>query len=185
MIKAIIKNDDYNQNNSKQAIEDCNIDRNNRAIDEKNIIDMKENVKLEKNATTLSRLKKLKNIKHFELIIAFGVALVAIIIYFAFSTFSASPPTTFDNKEYGKDLSGNVAKLLSNIDGVGECEVLITFCEPQDAFSQQNEGQFDNIVGVVVVAKGGGDTNVKVKIVDAVSALLKVKSNCVKVYKMK
>ncbi|MEG1394675.1 MAG: hypothetical protein RSD04_02875 [Clostridia bacterium] len=146
---------------------------------------MKENVKLEKNATTLSRLKKLKNIKHFELIIAFGVALVAIIIYFAFSTFSASPPTTFDNKEYGKDLSGNVAKLLSNIDGVGECEVLITFCEPQDAFSQQNEGQFDNIVGVVVVAKGGGDTNVKVKIVDAVSALLKVKSNCVKVYKMK
>ncbi|MEG2413878.1 MAG: hypothetical protein RSB61_04415, partial [Clostridia bacterium] len=82
MIKAIIKNDDYNQNSSRQPLDDCNVEKNvnsNVTNAQPNEIVTIKNVEVEKNATTLSRLKKLKNVKHFELIIAFGVALVAII----------------------------------------------------------------------------------------------------------
>ena len=41
------------------------------------------------------------------------------------------------------------------------------------------------IQGIVVVAEGGDDVAVKIKIIDAICALLKVDGSKIKVYKMK
>ena len=55
---------------------------------------------------------------------------------------------------------------------MGDCNVLITYDDEKV------------VGGVVVVAEGGDDIGVKVKIIDAVCALVDVKAEKIKIYKM-
>ncbi len=116
-------------------------------------------------------IEKIKNIKHFEIIVAFVIALVGILIYFIAGNVNKKASSREYKYSGGNDLSMQVAKVLSNIDGVGNCDVLITFDDDKVA------------TGVVVVADGGDDIKVKVRIVDAVCTLVNVDGNKIKIYK--
>lgn len=138
----------------------------------KDLIDPSQN-EMEQNNNRLTKIKnKIKNVKHFEIIVAFVIALVGILIYFIASDINTSGTNTKYEYSGGNELSMQVAKVLSNIDGVGNCDVLITY-------DDDNE-----ICGVVVVADGGDNINVKVRIVDAVCTLVEVDGNKIKIYKM-
>lgn len=117
-------------------------------------------------------LKKLKSVKHLEIIVAFVIALVAIFIYFITTNVGASDTVTVHTSSGGNELSRQVASVLCNVEGVGDCNVLITYDDEKV------------VGGVVVVAEGGDDIGVKVKIIDAVCALVDVKAEKIKIYKM-
>lgn len=117
-------------------------------------------------------LKKLKSVKHLEIIVAFVIALVAIFIYFITTNVGASDTATVHTSSGGNELSRQVASVLCNVEGVGDCNVLITYDDEKV------------VNGVVVVAEGGDDIGVKVKIIDAVCALVDVKAEKIKIYKM-
>ncbi|MGN0796592.1 MAG: hypothetical protein ACI4M5_00105 [Christensenellales bacterium] len=117
-------------------------------------------------------LKKLKSVKHLEIIVAFVIALVAIFIYFITTNAGLSDTTTVHTSSGGNELSRQVASVLCNVEGVGDCSVLITYDDEKD------------VNGVVVVAEGGDDVAVKIKIIDAVCALVDVKAEKIKIYKM-
>ncbi len=123
----------------------------------------------EKPRTTL---QKLKSIKHLEIVVAFVIALVAIFIYFITTGIGVDDAAIQHTSSGGNELSRQVAGVLCNVDGVGDCNVLITF---------DDDG---GINGVVVVAEGGDDTSVKIKIIDAVCTLVDVKAEKIKIYKM-
>lgn len=133
---------------------------NNFSNDEKTVAEKPRNT-----------LQKLKSIKHLEIVVAFVIALVAIFIYFITTGVGVEDTATQHTYSGGNELSRQVASVLCNVDGVGDCNVLITY-----------DG--DDINGVVVVAEGGDDTAVKIKIIDAVCALVDVKAEKIKIYKM-
>ena len=117
-------------------------------------------------------LKKLKSVKHLEIIVAFVIALVAIFIYFITTSAGLDDTPTVHTSSGGNELSRQVASVLCNVEGVGDCNVLITYDDEKV------------VGGVVVVAEGGDDIGVKVKIIDAVCALVDVKAEKIKIYKM-
>lgn len=69
--------------------------------------------------------KKLKSVKHIELIIAAAACVILIIAYFAYTQFSSD--TDVSTSDGGEDVAKKVSEIISEIDGVGRCEVLITY----------------------------------------------------------
>ncbi len=132
--------------------------------------DKKDWINPDNNEKKPNIIEKIKNIKHFEIIVAFVIALVGILIYFIAGNVNDKATAGEFRYSGGNELSTQVAKVLSNIDGVGNCDVLITYND-------------DDICGVVVVADGGDNIQVKVRIVDAVCTLVNVDGNKIKIYK--
>lgn len=169
-------------------------------------------------------IAKLKSVKHIEIIFAVALCAVLLIAYFLYAQFGKS---TEVNTANGDDVCEKVADIISEIDGVGKCEILITYDGSESyqiAYDEEtvttvttdsddnSERVVENstttsspviitidgkqqpliisttpaaIEGIVVVAEGGDDINVKMKIIDAICALLKVDGSKIKVYKMK
>ncbi len=174
------------------------------------------------DATAVNTLwQKLKSIKHIKLIAA--VALVALIALIAAAAWGSG-----DGNESQSEatLETRLADILSEMDGVGKCMVMITYDgegEKEIAYEQDSEsnvttdsdGSGDRVVenstshsrpitvtvdgveqvlvvsstpapirGVVVVAEGGADIAVKLRIIDAICALVDVEGLNVKVFAM-
>ncbi len=73
-------------------------------------------------------VEKCKKIKGFEIICALVIAAVAVCIYFSVNAMTGDAKT--DKKQSASEqtgLIGEVQDILSKIDGVGECQVLITY----------------------------------------------------------
>ena len=68
-------------------------------------------------------LAKLKSIKHLNLIVALAAAAVCVLVYFTFFA-GGGDEASADSSE---DLESKIASVLSRIDGVGDCEVVITY----------------------------------------------------------
>lgn len=163
--------------------------------------------------------EKIKSIKHIRLVAAIALALIAVACVAAFLG---------GEKESAEvDFESRIAEVLSEIDGVGKCKVMITYDgegqseiayerEEESNVTTDSDGSGDRVVensnshsrpvtvivdgveqplvistspapvkGVVVVAQGGGDVMTKLKIIDAVCALVDVKGLAVKVFEMK
>lgn len=173
----------------------------------------------------ISLFQKIRSVKHIELIIAAALCVVLIAAYFAYEQFSDK--TEVGTSEGGEDTAKKVAAIISEIEGVGKCEVLITYdgTESYDiAYDEEtvttvttdSDSNSDRVVenstttsspviitadgkqqpliiatrpaeidGIVVVAEGGDDLYVRIKIIDALCALLDVDGSKIKVYKMK
>lgn len=170
-------------------------------------------------------LTKLKSVKHIEIIAA--VALVAVFLL-GFSIYGAfKDDTSVKTAESGKELCKQISDIVSKIDGVGKCDILITYDgtgsyeiaydeETVTTVTTDSDSNSDRVVenstttsspviitvdgkqqplvisekpakidGIVVVAEGGDDVYVKIKIIDALCALLDVDGSKIKVYKMK
>ena len=169
-------------------------------------------------------LSKLKSIKHIDIIVAVALCAVLLIGYTIYSFVRDDTSVTTAS---GEELQEEIATVISKIDGVGKCEILITYDGSESyeiAYDEEtvtttttdSDSNSDRVVenstttskpviitvdgkqqplvistipakidGIVVVAEGGDDVYVKIKIIDALCALLDVDGSKIKVYKMK
>lgn len=82
------------------------------------------------------------------------------------------------------DLEGQLKKVLSAMEGVGDVEVMITAKNTSNSlFGTENDDI--NVCGVVVVAEGAGIPSVNAKISEAVKALFSVDAHKISIVKMR
>ena len=82
------------------------------------------------------------------------------------------------------ELEGQLKRVLSAMEGVGEVEVMITTQSNQASlFSSENDSRI--VCGVVVVAEGAGVPTVNARISEAVKALFSVDAHKISIVKMR
>lgn len=126
---------------------------------------------------------------------------------------SSQQAETVQADSYEKKLTSNLEQVLRCMDGVGDVRVMLTFRDSgeniveKDIVKSQNEAntqyqesavltesegrqpyismqKMPAVEGVLVIAQGGGDSNVKQTILDAVLALFPIEAHKVKIVKM-
>lgn len=125
-------------------------------------------------------LEKLKKIKHIEVYIAIIFIVVLLLIYLG--NFNKSSGTSTNNSSemtvtaYIDDLENRLQEILSNIGGVSDVKVLITLDMDTATVSDSNIvlDKFPAIKGVLITAKGVGDTATKLKVLHAVEAVIDI-----------
>lgn len=131
-------------------------------------------------------VERCRKIKGFEIICALVIAVVAICVYFSVNAMTGNGETKSTSTSQKQDgLIGEVKSILSSIDGVGECEVLITYKYGEEEINVGSLNSTDNIQGVVVVAQGGQDIYTRIKITNALCTLLKIEANNIQIFEMK
>ena len=119
--------------------------------------------------------KKLKSIKHIEIILAVLFGLIILLVYFSststsVSTSKATISSSSQVSQYTNEVERKLESLLSEISGAGNVKVMV-MCESNTELKSE---VVPDIVSVVVVASGADDTWVKLDIIKAVQALLTV-----------
>ena len=125
-------------------------------------------------------LEKLKKIKHIEVYIAIIFIVVLLLIYLG--NFNKSSGTSTNNSSemtvtaYIDDLENRLQEILSNIGGVSDVKVLIKLDMDTATVSDSNIvlDKFPAIKGVLITAKGVGDTATKLKVLHAVEAVIDI-----------
>ena len=155
--------------------------------------------------------------KRAKIIVAMG--LVAIVLI-AFSSFFQSndnktteDETSFDYSQYSDETKKQLTNIVSSIDGVGDCEVMITFEyssenvyatdseNKNDENSQSNKDEYvlydsqsgallikekyPTVQGVSVVCSGGDNVEVREAVINTVTSLFNISANRVSVSKIK
>lgn len=140
---------------------------------------------------------RIKNKKNVEFIIL-GVIILAILLIYASTLWDKAPdeqplPSNLlesgaqeDLTEYSGALEKKLAQILSQIVGVGDVNVMITFesgpiVETATGLGQE-ENAYPKVQGVLVVAEGAGDLGVKAKVLDAVRIALNLPADQVQVF---
>jgi len=134
-------------------------------------------------------LEKIKNVKHIEIIIVVIFSIIIFLIYS--STLDNKKKTTSSKREetelsinsYVDDLETNLENTLSKIKGVSDVNVMITL-DLTSATIEDNiikSSTFPNIKGIVVVAKGVENTNVKLNVLKAIQAVVDINNGCVEI----
>ena len=165
----------------------------------------------------LPLVNKIKSLKHKEryIVIAcvLGVALI-LLSELVPSSSTKNADDSMDYQEYIVSLEEKTQDIISSIDGVGKCKVMITLCETAESFyasnieentdsghiSKKNEYVFyeDNnndspvlikqtfpkVMGVAVVCQGGDNAFVKERVISAVSSLFGISSAKISVSKI-
>lgn len=108
-------------------------------------------------------IKKIKDIKHIEIYIAIVFIILAIIVYYSISA-------------KGSKSQDDIEKALSQINGVGYCQVVVRYDESND---------YKMPVGAIVVCDGANDIKVVEDVTMALKTLLGIDSKNIKVYKTK
>lgn len=116
------------------------------------------------------------------LLLTVGIVLLA----FGGSFKSEAPKTIAEENSYSSK-EQKLQKVLSQIDGVGETQVMISFCEQEETGLLFNEksGEEGSVKGVVVVAQGGANSKVREKIIRATKAALGVEAHKIEVFERK
>ncbi|MBQ3030268.1 MAG: hypothetical protein IJD24_03505 [Agathobacter sp.] len=83
-----------------------------------------------------------------------------------------------------EDLEGQLKRVLSAMEGVGNVEVMITRETSQTGLFG-NEGDSLKVSGVVVVAQGAGNATVNARISEVVKALFSVDAHKISIVKMR
>ena len=131
-------------------------------------------------------VEKCKKIKGFEIICALVIAAVAVCIYFSVNAMTGDAKATQTSvKRTEEGLVGEIQSILSQIEGVGDCNVVITYKNLPDDVEVGQLYSTDNIQGVVVVAQGGQDVLTRIKIVNALCTLLKIEASNIQIFEMK
>lgn len=130
-------------------------------------------------------VEKCKKIKGFEIICALVIAVIAICIYFSVNAITTNDNAKKTSATDQSGLIGEVQDILSKIEGVGECQVLITYKTADKSEEVPALNSTDNIQGVVVVAEGANDVLARIKITNALCTLLKIEANKIQIFEMK
>lgn len=165
----------------------------------------------------LPLVNKIKSLKHKERYIVIACVLGVALILLSELVPSVSTKKTDDSMDYQEyivSLEEKTQDIISSIDGVGKCKVMITLCETDESFyasnieentdsghiSKKNEYVFyeDNnndfpvlikqtfpkVMGVAVVCQGGDNAFVKERVISAVSSLFGISSAKISVSKI-
>lgn len=123
---------------------------------------------------------KLKKIKHIEIYIAILFIVILLLIYLSTTKTTKTSANTNTNEitisSYIDNLETNLEKTLSNIAGVSNVHVMITL-DMSSANVTDSKISLDGmpaIKGVVVTAKGVNDVSLKMKVLQAVEAVLEI-----------
>ena len=133
-------------------------------------------------------LKKLKNLKHKEIVAGVIVIAVVLIVYFSFAscsssdTSNASASVDTSNLDYCSAMRVRLEKVVSEIKGVGDASVIINWDKSVSASVTGGGAENPKATGVVVVCKGGDSTKVKLDVMYAVSTLLDLSIEKIMVY---
>ena len=125
-------------------------------------------------------LEKLKKIKHIEVYIAIIFIVVLLLIYMSnfnnSSGTSSSSSTEMTVTAYIENLETRLQEILSNIGGVSDVKVLITLDMNTTSVDNSNIilDKFPEIKGVLITAKGVENTAIKLKVLEAVEAVIDI-----------
>lgn len=90
--------------------------------------------------------------------------------------------------EYEEELEMRLETILSQMEGVGAVEVMITLkpsSKTQDkSFTYSAQNTYPEVEGVFVVSQGGDDSSVKLAITEAIQALFGIDVHKIKIVKM-
>lgn len=117
-------------------------------------------------------LKKLKGIKNLQIISVVFIIAVALIIYSTVMTAKNKNDVKTSANAVMTSEEQRLSSILSNIDGAGRVETMIT----------QQDGK---IVGVLVIAEGADSITVRLRLMDATVTALGVDKSLVNVYSRK
>ncbi|NLW71073.1 MAG: hypothetical protein GX061_08350 [Eubacteriaceae bacterium] len=91
----------------------------------------------------------------------------------------------YSSPDYKKSLENQLSDTLSQIEGVGENTVMITFAgeaaQAASAFSGEDVTEYPEIIGVLIVAQGAGDLDIRSQITIAASKALGIGANRISV----
>lgn len=133
-------------------------------------------------------LKKLKNLKHKEIIAGALVIAIVLIVYFSLASCSSDVSDSVganadaDNLDYCTAMRVRLEKIVSEIDGVGDASVIINWDKSVSTSISGSGTENPKATGVVVVCKGGNSTKVKLDVIYAVSTLLDLSIEKIMVY---
>jgi len=179
-----------------------------------------EKDKKKKESKAKSIFTKLKSVKHIEWIVA-GVAIVVMLGIYLTSFLPGrsagasnnQPPPAFglETGDYRKETEQQLARVLSQIDGVGRLELMINWessVELVIAYITNESGGSSSstpaiitsgggsrpivlreikprALGVIIVCQGGGDTRTRLNIIAAVTVFLDISPDKVSVFAMR
>ena len=146
-------------------------------------------------------MEKLKCGKSFELIIVFILAII--IALSLYGTFGKKEEQTSKNNYC--DLEEKLASVLSNIDGVGDIQVMISFSDDGEKVIAYEtienvdgsvtktpvivkgdvvilEEKVPEISGVIIVATGADSISIRFNLIDATASVLNINKSIIKVY---
>ncbi len=90
--------------------------------------------------------------------------------------------------EYEEELELRLEEILSQMEGVGEVEVMITLKSTSKtqsgSFTYTAQKSYPEVEGVFVVSQGGDDSSVKLAITEAIQALFGIDVHKIKIVKM-
>ncbi len=149
--------------------------------------------------------QKLRSGKVLEIIVVvILIAVVAFIVYGAFTDKTAEESAAED---YAQELETRLSAVLSKIDGAGEVSVVVTVASDGEKIlametSEAADGTVTSepvfaggepivleelkpeIAGVLIVAEGADDLNVRFNLLEAVASVLNINQSIIKVYTM-
>lgn len=139
-------------------------------------------------------LDKLKNIKHIEVYVVIIFAIVLLLIFFSTNTTKTSKSYTNTNNSsstseqltvasYIDNMETKLESILSKVQGASEVNVMITL-DMSSTSIKDNEiqtSEFPKIKGVIVVAKGVENTQVKMNILKAVQSVIDISSGRIEI----
>ncbi len=108
------------------------------------------------------------------IIVLLGIALLV------FGILSSGAGRSEDGAD-AEDEQARLAELISEIDGVGDCRVMITYTTEKIGYGSDTVRRVD---GVAVLCTGGDDPSVKKRITELTTALYSIGSNRVRVEKL-
>lgn len=145
----------------------------------------------EENKSLFERIKnnkiiqKLKTVKHIEIWIAILISVLAIGLYFCLSAKDGTTKktTNFLNNSSGEE--SDLETIISQIKGVGKVKVLITSTQTKGLTQKSDVSQMPNeIIGVIVVAEGASDADIKVKILKSIQTATGVTVDKITIFEM-
>lgn len=137
-------------------------------------------------------LDKLKNIKHIEVYVVIIFAIILLLIFFSTNTTKTGKSSTVINKttteqsaitSYVDDMETKLENILSKVQGASDVSVMITL-DMSSTSIKDDEIQttdFPAIKGVIVVAKGVENTQVKMNILKAVQSVIDISSGRIEI----
>ena len=110
---------------------------------------------------------KIRGIKNIQIIVAIFIIALALLIY---SNVDRAKSKSAPSASYEMTASEQrLSRILSNIDGAGAVEAMIT----------EQDGK---VVGVLVIAEGADDITIRLRLIEAASSALGIDKAIIRVY---
>ena len=147
---------------------------------------------MDKPKAKIKWIEKLKGIKHIEIYITIIFAIILLLIFFSSTgsskSISKNTQTTTKTQQttlslYVSDMEDRLEQLLSGINGVGNVKVMLTLDMSNTKIKDNviEVADFPDVKGVVIVAKGAENTQVKMNILKAVQAVIDISTGRIEI----